>query len=190
MPPPIFGYESLCDHGAETRRELDPDLLLPEGGEDVDDSVDGLRGIVGVQGREDEVTGLGQGQGELDGLEVTHLTDQQDVRVLAESRAQRTLEGGAVDADLTLADRRQAVGVDVLDGILDGEDVERACLVDAGDNRRQGGRLSRAGRTGHQYETREGAWPSTRRREAVPAPRSLECPTGSCGGRATSPPAG
>ena len=60
MPPPIRRHQPLGDHGAEARGELDADLLLAEGREHVDDAVDRLGGIVGVQGREDEVTGLGQ----------------------------------------------------------------------------------------------------------------------------------
>ena len=92
MPPPILGTSRLGDDRPERGRELDPDLLLPEGREHVDDSVDRLSGVVGVQGREDEVAGLGQRQGELDGLEVAHLADQEDVGVLAEGGAQRPLE--------------------------------------------------------------------------------------------------
>ena len=166
MPPPIFGTSRCAIDGAEAGGELHPDLLLPVGGEHVDDPVDGLGGVVGVQRREDEVPGLGQGEGELNGLEVTHLTDQQDIGVLTEGRAQRPLERRAVDADLTLVTGRQAVVVDVLDGVLDGEDVQRARLVDASDDGCQGGRLSRAGRAGHQDQaTGEPGHPLGHRRQ-------------------------
>ena len=84
--------QSLCDDRAEAAGQLDPDLLLAVGREDVDDAVQGLGGVVGVQGREDQVARLGQGQGEADGLEVTHLADQQHVGVLPEGGAQRPLE--------------------------------------------------------------------------------------------------
>ena len=98
-----LGDEALGDDGAEGGRELDPDLVLAPVREHVDDPVDGLGGVVGVQGGEDQVAGLGHGEGDLDGLEVAHLADEQDVGVLAEGRAQGPLEGGAVDPDLTLA---------------------------------------------------------------------------------------
>ena len=105
--------------------ELDPDLVLPPGGEDVDDAVDRLGGVVGVQGREDEVAGLGQREGELNGLEVAHLTHQQDVGVLAQGGAKGPLERGTVGPDLSLRDGGEPVLVDVLDGVLDREDVHR-----------------------------------------------------------------
>ena len=152
MPPPILRHQPLGDDRSQGGRELDPDLLLAEGREHVDDSVDRLRGVVGVQGREDEVTGLGQGERELDGLEVAHLTDEEDVGVLAEGGAQCPLEGRAVEADLPLVDGGEVVLVHVLDGILDGEDVQRACLVDPSDDGGEGGRLSGAGRAGQQHE--------------------------------------
>ena len=44
--------------------------------------------------------------------------------------------------------------VHVLDGVLDGEDVDRTRLVDAVDDRRQGGGLSRAGRSGQEHQPR------------------------------------
>ena len=71
------------------------------------------------------MAGLGQGQRELNGLEVAHLTDEQDVGVLAEGGAQRPLERGAVEADLALVDGGEVVLVHVLDRVLDGEDVQR-----------------------------------------------------------------
>ena len=64
--------------------ELDPHLLLLVRREDVDDSVDRLRRVLRVQGREDEVAGLGRRQRRRDRLEVAHLTDEDHVGVLAE----------------------------------------------------------------------------------------------------------
>ncbi len=54
------------------------------GGKDVDDPVDRLRGRVGVEGGERQVTGLGDRQGGLDRLEVPHLADEDHVRILPE----------------------------------------------------------------------------------------------------------
>ena len=98
------------------------------------------------------MAGLRQGEGELNGLEVAHLAHQEDVGVLAECRPQGTLEGGAVGPDLSLRDGGEAVLVDVLDGVLDGQDVHRTRLVDAVDDRGQGGRLSGAGRAGQEHK--------------------------------------
>ena len=64
--------------------ELHADLLLLVRGEHVDDAVDRLRRVLRVQRREHEVTGLRRGQRGRDRLEVTHLTDEDDVGVLAQ----------------------------------------------------------------------------------------------------------
>src|SRR5688572_8347962 len=54
------GDELLRDHALEGGRQLHPHLLLLVGWEHVDDAVDRLWGVLCVQGREDEVTGLGR----------------------------------------------------------------------------------------------------------------------------------
>ena len=65
---------------------------------------DGLGGVVGVEGREDEVAGLGGSHGRGDGLDVAHLADHTDVDVLAEHGVQGIGEIRRVDADLALVD--------------------------------------------------------------------------------------
>ena len=93
------------------------------GGEDVDDPVDGLGGVLRVQGGEDQVAGLGGGQRHGDRLEVTHLADQDDVRVLAQHVLERVGERVRVLADLALVDQALLVPVQELDRVLDGHDV-------------------------------------------------------------------
>ena len=63
--------------------ELHPDLRLLLRGEDVDDAVEGLGGVVGVHGGEDEVAGLGDGERGRDRVDVAHLADEQHIGVLA-----------------------------------------------------------------------------------------------------------
>jgi hypothetical protein len=92
----------LGDHALERGRQHDPDLLLLVGGEHVDDPVDGLGGVLGVQGGEDQVAGLGGGQRRGDGLEVPQLTDQDHVGVLAQHPAQGLGERVGVLTDLPL----------------------------------------------------------------------------------------
>ena len=120
--------------------------------EDVPDAVERLRGVVGVQRREHEVTGLGERQRELDRLRVTHLADEDDVGVLTERGAQRAVERVGVEADLALVHDADLVLVHVLDRVLDGEDVDRAPLVDVVDHRRERRRLPGAGRAGDEHE--------------------------------------
>ena len=84
-PRAVGRREQLLRADALQRRgELHPHLLLLVRGEHVDDAVDRLRRVLGVQRGEDEVAGLGRGERGRDGLEVAHLTDEDDVGVLAQ----------------------------------------------------------------------------------------------------------
>ena len=79
--------------------------------------------VEGVQRAHDEVAGLGGDDGRLDRLEVAHFADEDDVGVLAQGAAQGGREVDGVVPDLALVDEAQAVVVDVLDRVLDGDDV-------------------------------------------------------------------
>ena len=98
------------------------------GGEHVDDAVEGLRGVVGVQRGEHEVTGLGERERDRDRVEVAHLAEEDDVGVLTQGAAQTVGEAVHVGAHLTLVDHRGLVVVQVLDRVLDGEDVAPASV--------------------------------------------------------------
>ena len=73
------------------------------------------------------MAGLGRQQGRLDGLVVTHLTDQNDVGILAQSRAQRGSETVRIDVELALIDDRFLVAVEELDRILDRQMCSARC---------------------------------------------------------------
>ena len=103
--------------------------------------------------REHEVTGLGERQRDRDRVEVAHFAEQDDVGVFTQGAAQTVGEAAHVGADLALVDHRHLVVVQVLDGVLDGEDVHRLGLVDAVDHRRQRRALARAGRAHDEHET-------------------------------------
>ena len=62
--------QALADDAFDHAGELGDDLLLLIWREDIDEAVDGLRGIDGVQGGEDEVTGFRCGEGDFDALEI------------------------------------------------------------------------------------------------------------------------
>ena len=122
-PPPIFGSSAWQTIPSSTSDSCVRIWLCWCAGKDVDDAVDRLRRRVGVQRAERQVAGLGDPQRRFDGLEVAHLADQHDVRVLAERGAQRHREALRVAVHLALVDEAALVLVDVLDRILDGEDV-------------------------------------------------------------------
>ena len=127
-----------------------PDLLLLVRREEVDDAVDGLLRVGGVQRRHDEVAGLGGGERGLDRLVVTHLADEDDVGVLPHRGTQRGREVLGVDPDLALVDHRHLVEVQDLDRVLDGDDVDLAVRVDVVDHAGERGGLAGTGRAGHQ----------------------------------------
>jgi hypothetical protein len=106
----------------------------------------GLRRVLGVERREDEVAGLRRGQRRADRLHVAHLADEDHVGVLAQRGLEAHREGLGVRPDLALVDDALLVRVQELDRVLDGEDVVVARLVDLVDDRRERGRLARARR--------------------------------------------
>ena len=144
--------ELLAQDGLQGRRELQADLALPRLREHAHDSVDRVHGAVCVQRREDEVAGLGGGQRDLDRGEVTHLADQDDVRVLTQDGAQALRVGLRVGADLALIDDALVRRVDVLDRILQRDDVLVPRMIDLIEDRRQRRRLTGAGFTGDQHD--------------------------------------
>src|SRR5262249_22121399 len=105
--------------------------------------------IVGVQRRKDKVTGERCLYRDFCGFEVSDLADEDDVRVLAQERAQRRSE---VKSDrllhLNLIDARQVE----FDRVLGGHDV---CfrLIEALQRRVQRRSLSRSGRARDQYHS-------------------------------------
>ena len=97
--------------------ELQPHLLLLVGREDGDDAVDRLGGVERVQRAHHEVAGLGCRDRRFDGLEVAHLADQDDVRILAKGGAKRVREAVRIDTDLTLIHDRAAIANQELDRV-------------------------------------------------------------------------
>jgi hypothetical protein len=113
-----------------------------------DDARDGLCRVERVQGGHDEVARLGGEDGRLDGLQVAHFADQDDVGILAERALQAGGEAHAVGTDLALRDHRLLVVVQILDRVLDGDDVPAGGAVDVVDHGRERGRLTATGGAG------------------------------------------
>src|SRR5204863_1161608 len=85
-----FLQQRLRDDALQHERQLGADLGLLVRREHIDDAVDALHGGVGVQRGEREVAGLRDRQRRRDRLEIAHLADEHDVRVLP----QRVFQGG------------------------------------------------------------------------------------------------
>src|SRR5437588_1264996 len=90
------GHQLLGHHALQGDRQLHAHLSLLVGGQHVDHAVDGLRRVLGVQGGEYQVPGLGRGQRRRDRLQIAHLADQDHVGVLAQRRLERRGEAGRV----------------------------------------------------------------------------------------------
>ena len=103
---------------------------LPVGWKLIDDSIDGRNGRRGVKGAENQVSGLSGFNCNGDGLQVAHLADEHDVRILSKCRPQCILERVGMLADLPLVHETVSVRVHEFDGIFDGDDVIGSILVD------------------------------------------------------------
>ena len=145
-------HEELCYDSAEGVGEHGAHLGLLIGGEDVDETVDGFAGVVGVEGAEDEEAGFCGGQRELDGFEVAHFADEDDVGVFAEGGFEADGEAFRVFGDFALGDGGAFVGVNELDGFLDGDDVPRVVGVNEIDECGEGGGFTGSGGTGDEHD--------------------------------------
>ena len=100
-----------------------------------------------------QMAGHGRLHSQGNGLEIPHLTNHDDIRILTQSPAQGRGKALGVGADLPVVDDTFLTLMDKLDGIFDGQDVVLAVFVAFIDNRRQGRRFTRTGRPGHQHQS-------------------------------------
>ncbi len=121
--------------------------------EEVDDAVQRLVGVVGVQGGDGEVAGFGEGQRMLHGLAVANFADKDDVGCLTQGVFQGGVEAAGIHANLPLVDDALAVAMNELHRIFDGDDVAAAIAVAMVDKRRQRGRFTRAGTANKQHQS-------------------------------------
>ena len=83
--------QRLRDDAAQRLGEHDADLRLPVRRKLIDDAIDGRRRGRRVQRAEHQVAGLGRLDRDRHRLQIAQLADQDDVRILAQRRAQRAL---------------------------------------------------------------------------------------------------
>ena len=146
------GDELLGDDAAEGFGDHDADLLALIDGEDVEDTVQGARGVAGMEGAENQVTSFGSGDGEGDGFEVAHFTDHDDVGVLTERATKSGGEGFGVGVDFALVDVAAFGFEDEFDGVFEGDDVVLALFIDFVDEGGEGGGLAATDGAGDEDE--------------------------------------
>jgi len=91
--PILLRDQILRNDGVKGKSHLPVNLRLLRRREEVDDSVNGLRSVPGVNGREDEMAGLCRAECGGGCFVVAHLADENHVGVLAERGAQGVGEG-------------------------------------------------------------------------------------------------
>ena len=122
-------------------------------GEDVEHAVQGSRGISGVQGAEDEVTGFGCRDGQRDGFKIAHFADHYDIRIFAQSAAQGGSERLGVRVHFALVDLAAVRSEQVFDRILQRDDVLVTRAVHFLHERSQRGAFAAADRSSDQHES-------------------------------------
>ncbi len=88
-----FLAQRLSNDGLDGLCQLGADLGLLSGRKNVNDAVNSLGSAGGVQCSKDQMACLSSRDGQLDGLQIAHFTDQNKVRILTECAAQRVGEG-------------------------------------------------------------------------------------------------
>jgi hypothetical protein len=121
--PSVRRDQALGDDGAQVQGQVQQQLFPPLLGEEAQDAVQGLVGVVGVDGGQAQVSGLGVGHGVLHGIPIADLADHDHVRRLAQRVLQGRLPVIGVQAHLALGDDALAMGVHELDGIFHRDDV-------------------------------------------------------------------
>ena len=150
QPSPLPHYQLLGHHCAQHHAQLDTHLGLLLAGERVDDAVDGVHRPFGVEGGDEQVAGLRRGHGGEDGLMVPHFPQKDHIGGLAQAGPQPGQVILSVDGDLPLADDAALVAVQVLDGVLHGDDMALPGTVDLVDDAGLGGGFAAARLAGDQ----------------------------------------
>src|SRR5215831_6689033 len=96
-------YELLRNDAAQGCGQHGANARLLAGREDIDNAVNRCRGAIRMQGGEDEETCFRRGDSQTHGLQVTQLTHQDDVWILAQGGVQRCRKAGRVHPYLTVA---------------------------------------------------------------------------------------
>ena len=100
-----------------------------------------------------EVTCLSSGDSSSDRLEVTHLTNEDDIRVFTEGRVESVCERICIAVELTLVDHSAVMRIDVLDRILDRDNMSCLILIDVVNDSSHGSCLTGTRRTCNKDDT-------------------------------------
>lgn len=149
----IFAREdALRNDGLEGDAKLGTDLLLLGWREDINDAVNRLGRVYGMQRTEYQVARFRSRDGKLDRLQVPHLADQNHIRILSHDVLESVSKRMRVGSQLTLIDDGPLILMDILNGIFNRHHVAWHGLINVVDKRGEAGGLPASRRPGHQNE--------------------------------------
>lgn len=137
---------ALDDDGVEACKQRLPEALLVPARCALHEEIEGVGGALRQQRAENKDAGLGDFQEGRDRGRSRPALEQwiegNHIGVLPERRAQRLCSGQYVDADFALDHEGAPAGVNERDRLFNGEHMPHLTLVDAVQERVQGGRLA------------------------------------------------
>ena len=117
-------YENLLNNSEKIKEIFDNAIAKHQAFlKEIDDAIKRLISIVGMQGRDAQMTRLCKGNSVLHGLAIADFTNQNHIRGLAQSILQCVVPTARVDADLALINDRALVTMDEFDRVFHGDDM-------------------------------------------------------------------
>src|SRR5437762_1118134 len=119
-----------------------------------------VRNLLGMHGRNNEVSGFGSLERRQRRLVIADLANKNDIRRLTKRAAQSVRKTARITPDMSLGEMRTVAGELILDRVFDRHDVSHQVLVHPLKKRRDGGGFRRAGWSGHKNQAVLASTPS------------------------------
>src|ERR1019366_5507459 len=143
---------ALTDDGLHAARQLTANLFAFLGLERIQDAIDGLRGVRGVERGQNQMPRVRRADGCAETDRVAHFANHDDVRVLPQNVLERVMKGEGVQADFALLDHGLIVFENIFDRIFKGDEMFFEIGVDVFDHRRERGGFAGTGGTRDEYD--------------------------------------
>ena len=152
-PSALVGKQLLGNNSLQAHAQLHTDLVLLIGGEYLNNTVHSVSCGVCMQGCKHQMAGFRGDQRRFDGLQVTHFTHENHIRILTEDGFQTIGKGAGILPDLTLVDNALVGGVNIFNGIFQGDNMLALGMIDLVQQAGEGSGLAGAGLAGDQHNT-------------------------------------
>ena len=147
------GDQLLTDDAAQRFTHHDPNLFLLIDRKHIEHAIERAGSVPGMQRSQDQMPGLGRGDGERDRFQIAHLADHDHVRIFAERATQSGCERARVRVHFALRDVTTFRLQDVFNRIFQRDDVFAPLQIHLLDKRGQGGGFAAPHRAGHQDQS-------------------------------------